>query len=74
MGRRQVKYLKNILAPGPRAGKRVTRPMLGFKSFVAAQSTVVGMALMPRLKKKPRLVEVGDEGLPAAEQFYALAA
>jgi putative transposase len=47
--------------------------MLGVKSFDAAQSTLVGIELMHMLKKK-QLVEAGDEGLTAAEQFYALAA
>jgi putative transposase len=33
---RQVKYLNNIVEQAHRAVKRVTRPMLGFKSFDAA--------------------------------------
>ena len=47
--------------------------MLGFKSFEAAQDTLVGIELMHMIKKKQLLVEAGDEGLTAAEQFYALA-
>ena len=39
---RQVKYLNNIVAQDHRAVKRVTRPMLGFQSFEAAQDTLVG--------------------------------
>ena len=54
--------------------KRVTQPMLGFKSFAAAQGTLVGIELMHMIKKKQMLVEAGDEGRTAAEQFYALAA
>jgi putative transposase len=57
-----------------RAVKRVTRPMLGFKSFDAAQSTLVGIELMHMLKKKQWLGEARDVGCTAAEQFYALAA
>jgi hypothetical protein len=57
-----------------RGVKRVTRPMLGFKSFEAAQDTLVGIELMHMIKKKQRIVEARDEGLTAAEQFYALAA
>ena len=38
---RQVKYLNNIIEQDYRAVKRVTRPMLGFKSFEAAQSTLL---------------------------------
>src|SRR5438132_4447116 len=57
-----------------RGVKRVTRPMLGFKSFDAAQSTLVGIELMHMIKKRQVVMEAGDEGLTAAEQFYALAA
>jgi len=48
--------------------------MLGFKSFEAAQDTLVGIELMHMIKKKQLIVGAGDEGLTAAEQFYALAA
>jgi putative transposase len=57
-----------------RAVKRVTRPMLGFKSFEAAQDTLVGIELMPMMKKRQMVVEEGDEGRTAAELFYSLAA
>ena len=70
---RQVKYLNNIVEQDHRAVKRVTRPRLGFKSFAAAQGTLVGIELMHMIKKKQMLVEAGDEGRTAAEQFYALA-
>jgi putative transposase len=63
------KYLKQ----DHRAVKRVTRPMLGFKAFEAAQPTLVGIARMPMLQK--RLWEgSAEQGLPAAEPFYAMAA
>jgi transposase-like protein len=71
---RQGKYLKNIVEQDHRAVKRVTRPMLGFKSFDAAQCTLAGVELMHMLKKKQMVVEEGAEGLTAAEQFYSLAA
>ena len=48
--------------------------MLGFKSFVAAQDTLVGIELMHMIKKRQLVVEERDKGLTAAEQFYALAA
>ena len=57
-----------------RAVKRVTRPMLGFKAFDAAQSTLVGIELMHMIKKQQLVVEERDKGLTAAELFYALAA
>src|SRR5947208_13296731 len=71
---RQVKYLNNIVEQDHRGVKRVTRPMLGFKSFVAAQDTLVGIELMHMIKKRQLVVAEGEEGLTAAEQFYALAA
>jgi putative transposase len=71
---RQVKYLNNIVEQDHRGVKRITRPMLGFKSFEAAQDTLVGIELMHMIKKKQLIVGAGDEGLTAAEQFYALAA
>ena len=71
---RKVKYLNNIVEQDHRAVKRVTRPMLGFKSFDAAQWTLTGIELMHMIKKKQMMVEAGDEGLTAAKQFYALAA
>jgi putative transposase len=70
---RQVKYLNNIIEQDHRAVKRVTRPMLGFKSFNAAQSTLTGIELMHMLRKG-QLEGSGEMGLSAAEQFYSLAA
>jgi putative transposase len=71
---RQIKYLNNIVEQDHRGVKRVTRPMLGFKSFAAAQDTLVGIELMHMIKKRQLVVEEGDEGLTPAEQFYTLAA
>ena len=71
---RQVKYLNNIVEQDHRAVKRITRPMLGFKSFAAAQDTLVGIELMHMLKKRQLVVAEGEEGLTAAELFYSLAA
>ncbi len=70
---RQVKYLNNIVEQDHRGVKRVTRPMLGFKSFDAAQSTLVGIELMHMLKKR-QLEGEEVEGRSTAEQFYGLAA
>jgi len=69
-----VKYLHNIVEQDHRGVKRVTRPMLGFKAFTAAQDTFVGIELMHMIKKRQMVVEAGDEGRTAAELFYALAA
>ena len=71
---RKRKYVNNIVEQDHRAVKRVTRPMLGFKSFDAAQDTLVGIELMHMIKKRQMVVEAGEEGRTAAELFYALAA
>jgi putative transposase len=71
---RQVKYLNNVVEQDHRGVKRVTRPMLGFKSFEAAQDTLVGIELMHMIKKRQLRVKAGDEGRTAAELFYSLAA
>ena len=69
---RQVKSLHNIVEQNHRGVKRVTRPMLGFKSFEAAQLTLVGIELMHILRKR-QIEDEGAQGLTAAKQFYSLA-
>lgn len=71
---RQIRYVNNIVEQDHRAVKRITRPMLGFKSFEAAQGTIAGVELIHMIKKRQLVVEEGDESLTAAEQFYTLAA
>ena len=70
---RQVKYLNNVVEQDHRGVKRITRPMLGFKAFDAAQSTLVGIELMHMLRKG-QLAGGVEQGLTVAEQFYTLAA
>ena len=53
--------------------KRITRPMLGFKAFEAAQATLTGIELLHMLRKG-QLAGGQETGLTAAEQFYTLAA
>src|SRR5215510_4327572 len=60
------------LRPDHRGVKRATRPMLGFKAFDAAQSTLTGIELMHMLRKG-QLAGGREAGRSAAEQFYALA-
>ena len=43
---RQVKYLNNIVEQNHPAIKRVTRPMLGFKSFRSTGSVLAGIEFM----------------------------
>jgi putative transposase len=70
---RQVKYLNNVVEQDHRAVKRISRPMLGFKSFDAAQDTLTGIELM-HMVRKGQWVGAADQSPTAAEQCYALAA
>ena len=69
---RQVKYLNNIVEQDHRAVKRVTRPMLGFKSFRAAQAVISGIELMHMIRKGQFMMQ-GCTRMSFADQFYALA-
>ena len=70
---RQCKYLNNITEQDHRRIKRLTRPMLGFKNFHAAQRTLAGIEVMAMIKKGQIKTSAGDATSPA-KQFYALAA
>ena len=69
---RQIKYLNNIVEQDHRAVKRITKPMLGFKSFQSAKSILAGIELMHMIRKGQLMME-GTDDLSFADQFYALA-
>ena len=69
---RQKKYLNNIIEQDHRAIKRITKPMLGFRSFQAAKNILDGIELMHMIRKG-QLNIAGLEELSFADQFYALA-
>ena len=69
---RQVKYLNNIVEQDHRAIKRVTRPMLNFKSFRAAQCVLVGVELMHMIRKGQFVID-GADAMSFADQFSTLA-
>ncbi len=70
---RQCKYLNNIIEQDHRRIKRLTRPMLGFINFRAAQRTLAGIEVMAMIRKGQMKTLAGDRKTPA-ERFYALAA
>jgi transposase-like protein len=47
----RVKYLNNIVEQDHRFIKKITRPMLGFKSFLSAEQTLKGIEAMHMIKK-----------------------
>jgi len=69
---RQVKYLNNLVEQDYRAIKRVTKPMLNFKSFRSARRVLAGIELMHMIRKGQLLLQ-GCSELSFADQFYALA-
>jgi len=48
---RRIKYLNNIVEQDHRFIKRLTRPMLGFKSFISAGITLAGIEIVRMIKK-----------------------
>ena len=48
---RQNKYLNNLVKQDHRNIKRLTRPMMGFKSWDSMESTIAGYELVNMIKK-----------------------
>ena len=70
---RQSRYLNNIARQNHRAIKRITRPMLGFKSLCSARTNIGGIETMHMIKKKQMDCPAGST-TSAVNQFYSLAA
>jgi putative transposase len=66
---RQIKYLNNIIEQDYRAVKRMTQPMLGFKSFYAAKVILSGVELM-RMIRKGQLRVRDQERMSFSDQFF----
>ena len=69
---RQCKYLNNIVEQDHRAIKRITRPMLGFKSFWSARIIIAGIETMHMIRKGQMNCPEGS-AMSVAQQFYSLA-
>lgn len=69
---RQSKYLNNMVEQDHRAIKRITRGMLGFKSFWSARIIIAGIETMHMIKKGQLSCPDG-KAASATDQFYALA-
>ncbi|KHA54068.1 Mobile element protein [Sulfitobacter geojensis] len=66
----QVKYLNNLIEQDHRFIKKIIRPMLGFKSFDAAQATLAGIETAHMIRKG----QIGDARHSPFQTFAALAA
>ena len=69
---RQSKYLNNLVEQDHRAVKRITRPMLGFKTFRCARILIAGIQVMHMIRRG-QLGDIKDRSSSAANQFYSLA-
>ena len=69
---RQSQYLNNIVEQDHRAVKRITRPMLGFKTFRCARILIAGIETMHMIRKD-QLERLKEQDSCAADQFYSLA-
>jgi putative transposase len=65
----QVKYLNNIVEQDHRFIKRLTRPMMGFKSFRSASATLQGIEIAHMIRKR----QFGRTTQLAFQQFAELA-
>ena len=65
----QVKYLNNIVEQDHRFIKKLTRPMMGFKSFRSASATLQGIEIAHMIRKR----QFGRTTQSAFQQFVALA-
>ena len=68
---RDSKYLNNMVEQDHRRIKKITKPMMGFKSFVSAEATLAGIELHAMLKKRQHNE---CSSMPVWVQFYALSA
>jgi putative transposase len=68
---RQCKYLNNIVEQDQRAIKRVTRPMLGSKSWHGARILLAGIETMHMIRKR-QLDRCRTDASPTG-QFYSQA-
>ena len=69
----QNKYLNKIVEQDHRAIKRITRPMMGFKSFWSARIIIAGIETM-HIIRKGQLDCPSGQPASAVNQFYSLAA
>jgi len=65
----KVKYLNNLIEQGHRFIKKITNPMMGFKTFHSAKATIDGIETAHMI----RMGQLSDENILAYKQFMALA-
>jgi len=74
---RQVKYLNNVIEQDHRSVKRITRAMMGFKSFSSARKTLSGIEAMNMIRRgQVKGVEQGNSvsQMKFIESIFGIAA
>ena len=74
---RQSKYLNNVIEQDHRNIKRITKPMMGFKSFNTARRTLGGIEAMNMMRKgQVKGVDQGDSvsGIKFIEALFGITA
>ena len=66
---RQFKILNQVIEQDHRFIKKITKPMMGLKSFLGAQATLIGIELCHMLQKGQNAMR---STLSPWQQFYAL--
>ena len=65
----QVKYLNNLIEQDHLSIKKITNPMVGFKTFNSSKATIDGIESAHMIRKG----QLSNENIPAYKQFMALA-
>ena len=65
----RIKYKNNLVEQDHRFIKKIIRPMLGFKSFVGASSTLQAIELQHMIRKRQNSLNITT---PSWKQFYDL--
>ncbi len=64
----QVKYLHNLIEQDHRFIKKITKPMMGFKSFPLAKATIDGIETVHMIRKG----QLSEENMPAYKAVYGV--
>jgi len=65
----QVTYLNNLIEQDHRFIKKITNPMMRFKTLHSAKATIDGIETAHMIRKR----QLSDKNIPAYKQFIALA-
>ncbi|NRF92005.1 DDE-type integrase/transposase/recombinase [Paenibacillus frigoriresistens] len=71
---RQTKYLNNIIEQDHRFIKKITNPMMGFKSFKTTEETLAGIEAFHMLRKQQVEISPAISDVEWINKLFGLAA